>query len=120
MGTWWARGRGRVDRLRAGRGDGPGAGPGAWLTDGRGGVLLGLTLCGLLHLLQVPMNHLVRPALAYAGLTQWLYLAPAAWAAGRSGYPMVRRGLIVGGGVTLVINGIAYGIMYYLFFIPKG
>jgi hypothetical protein len=90
------------------------------MTRGRGGVLLGLALCGLLHLLQAPMNHLVRPALAYAGLTQWLYLAPAAWAAGRTGFPMVRRGLVMGGGATLLINAIAYGVMYYLFFIPKG
>lgn len=100
---------------------------GAWLSRGRGtvlsggrGVMMGLALCGLLHLLQLPMNHLVRPALAYAGLTQWLYLAPAAWAAGRAGYPTVRRGLLMGGAITLLLNVAAYGIMYYLFFVPKG
>lgn len=94
--------------------------PGTGL-NGVGGALLGLALSVLLHaLLAGPMNHLVRPALAYVGLTQWLYLTPAAWLAGRAGYPMVRRGLLLGGASTLLLNAVAYGIMFYLFFIPRG
>lgn len=92
---------------------------GTGLTGG-GGVLLGLAACLLLHLLQLPMSHLVRPALAYVGLTQWLYMAPAVWLAGRARYPMIRRGLLLGGAITLALNALAYGIMYYLFFVPKG
>ncbi|MDF2630702.1 MAG: hypothetical protein K0R39_4533 [Symbiobacteriaceae bacterium] len=87
---------------------------------GTGGVLIGVLLAVVLHLLQVLLKHaLPQPSLAYVGLSQWLYLVPAAWGADRIGYPMVRRGVLIAGLVGSGLNLIAYGVIYYLFFVPS-
>ncbi|HWI62914.1 MAG TPA: hypothetical protein VNT75_13795 [Symbiobacteriaceae bacterium] len=73
------------------------------------GVALGLAL----HVLQPGLRLLFPQSLVYIGLTQWIYLLPAVLL-----FPALRRGLFVAGALTFVVNAMAYGVMYWLFFVP--
>jgi hypothetical protein len=82
-------------------------------------ILLGIIAALLLHLLQLPIGLVVKPALAYIGLTQWLYMVPAILVARRAGQTALVTSLCLGGAVTFLLNAVAYGVAYYLFFVPR-
>lgn len=73
------------------------------------GLILGL----LLHALQLGLRLLLPQTVVYIGLTQWVYIGPALLL-----WPGLRRGLLIAGGLTFAVNAVAYGVMYWLFFVP--
>jgi hypothetical protein len=85
----------------------------------RGQVLAGVLLALLLHVLQVPIGLVVKPPLAYIGLTQWLYLIPAMNLARRKGYGALSHGVALAGAAVLLLNAAACAVVYYLFFVPR-
>jgi len=52
---------------------------------------------------------LVLPFLAFAGVTEWLYLGPAAWLFRRRGSHAVAKGILIGGAVVTLATGLCYG-----------
>jgi hypothetical protein len=54
---------------------------------------------------------LVLPFLAFIGLTQWVYLGPAAWLLRRRGTTAVAKGVVIGGGVVTLGSTLCYGGM---------
>jgi hypothetical protein len=68
-------------------------------------ILLGLGLTVALHLLQIPLA-LLSSGLAFVlvGFSQGLYMVPAFIVAGISKRPGVMIGLMIGAGLTLLLN----------------
>lgn len=79
----------------------------------RNSVLAGVTLGLSLHLVQVGLRFVLPQTVVYIGLTQWLYLVPVMLLC-----PGLRRGLLIAGALTFLVNAVAYGVMYWLFFVP--
>jgi len=52
---------------------------------------------------------LALPFLVLVGVTEWLYLAPAAWLFRRRGSPAVAKGIVIGGVVVTLASGLCYG-----------
>ena len=93
----------------------------------RGGrqVALGFGLAFLLHLLQIPLTlglwrlnvsiestfgSLVNFPFVFIGGTQLVYLIPAALIARLKGKPGLMKGLLIGGALTLLLNGLCFGL----------
>ena len=75
---------------------------------------LGLGLCLLLHLLQVPMMRLSRSmALWWIGVSQLVYIVPAILIAKRRGRPGIVKGLIVGASLTFLLNAACFGFFMF-------
>ena len=54
---------------------------------------------------------LVLPFLALIGITQWLYIAPAAWLLRRRGSTAVAKGVVICGGLVTLASTLCYGGM---------
>ncbi|HLN63802.1 MAG TPA: hypothetical protein VK464_19960 [Symbiobacteriaceae bacterium] len=80
-----------------------------------GGIILALVL----HLLQVPLRFAIHPSLAYVGLTQWLYLGPAALLARQTGRRLLMLGLVAGGVLTALLNAGAWVAAYFIYFVGR-
>jgi hypothetical protein len=93
-------------------------------------VLLGVGLALLLHLLQLPLAyglaHLglsIETALGvftnlsplFIGVTQLVYLVPAILIARAKGKRGLAKGLLIGGALTLLLNGLCYGYFFFGF-----
>jgi hypothetical protein len=91
--------------------------------EGRG-VAGGCLLSGLLHpvalvvigIIGTAMDRregslLVLPFLAFIGLTQWLYIGPAAWLLRSRGRTAIAKGVVIGGGLVTLASTLCYGGM---------
>ncbi len=91
-------------------------------------VLLGMLLTLLLHLIQLPLAgglgllvSLWRRNIGVVfymsplaiGVTQLIYLIPAILIARARGHRGLMKGLLIGGALTLLLNGLCFG--YFLF-----
>jgi hypothetical protein len=47
----------------------------------------------------------------YLGIAQWVYLLPAAWLFRRRGATGAAKGVLIGGGLTMLVNTLCYGLM---------
>jgi hypothetical protein len=54
---------------------------------------------------------LVLPFLALIGITQWIYIGPAAWLLRRRGSTAIAKGVVIGGGLMTLANTLCYGGM---------
>jgi hypothetical protein len=54
---------------------------------------------------------LVLPFLALIGITQWIYLGPAAWLFRRRGATAAAKGVVIGGGLVMLASTLCYGGM---------
>ncbi len=54
---------------------------------------------------------LVLPFLAFIGLTQWLYVGPAAWLLRWRGRMAIAKGVVIGGGLVTLASTLCYGGM---------
>jgi hypothetical protein len=52
---------------------------------------------------------LVLPFLAFTGVTEWIYLGPAAWLLRRRGSVAVAKGVVIGGALVTLLNTLCYG-----------
>ena len=88
------------------------------------GVALGVILCLCLHLAALIVVAIIGtaiggregalltlPFIAFVGLTQWIYLGPAAWLLRRRGARAVAMGVVITGGLVTLVNAIGYGGM---------
>ena len=57
---------------------------------------------------------LVLPFLAFLGVTQWLYIGPAAWLLRRRGSNATAKGVLVAGSLTTLANVLFYGVVFLL------
>jgi hypothetical protein len=91
--------------------------------EGRG-VAVGLVLSLLLHPLALVLVVIVGswidpregallfvPFLALIGLTEWIYLGPAAWLLRRRGSVAMAKGVVIGGGLVTLASTLGYGGM---------
>jgi hypothetical protein len=53
----------------------------------------------------------VLPFLAFIGLTQWIYIGPAAWLLRRRGANAVAKGVLIAGCLVMLTNTLCYGGM---------
>ena len=51
----------------------------------------------------------VLPFLAFIGLTQWIYIGPAAWWVRRLGSSAMAKGVVLGGCFVALVNTLCYG-----------
>jgi hypothetical protein len=88
------------------------------------GVARGALLSFLLHLVAfvvlgvvgtaIDRNEgvlLVLPFLTLIGLTQWIYLGPAAWLLRRRGSTAIAKGVVISGGLVTLASTLCYGGM---------
>ena len=54
---------------------------------------------------------LVLPFLAFIGLTQWIYIGPAAWLLRRRGSTAIAKGVVIAGGLVTLASTLCYGGM---------
>jgi hypothetical protein len=54
---------------------------------------------------------LVLPFLAFIGLTQWVYIGPAAWLLRRRGATAIAKGVVISGGLVTLASTLCYGGM---------
>jgi hypothetical protein len=91
-------------------------------------ILLGIGLAFLLHILQIPLagglGFLVsqwKPEIGVVfygsplaiGVTQLVYLVPAIVFALMKGKKGLVKGLLIGGALTLLLNGLCFGIIMF-------
>jgi hypothetical protein len=89
-----------------------------------GGVFAGM----LLHVVQVPFllccgflgieAGFLAPL--FIGVSQFAYVGPAVWLAGRKGQANAVRGLWIAAGITFLLNATCWGVGFALFsFTPR-
>jgi hypothetical protein len=54
---------------------------------------------------------LVLPFLAFIGVTQWIYIGPAAWLLWRRGSTAIAKGVVIGGSLVTLASTLCYGGM---------
>ena len=55
------------------------------------------------------MPYSVLPFLVLVGVTEWVYLGPAAWLFRRRGSNAVAKGILIGGALVTLATGVCYG-----------
>jgi len=101
----------RLEALKPARGEGR-------------GVALGVLLSLLLHPVAIIVIAIIGssiernegallavPFLALIGLTQWIYIGPAAWLLRRRGATAVAKGVVIAGGLVTLASTLCYGGM---------
>ena len=91
-------------------------------------VLFGIGLAFLLHLLQFPLagglgflvslwskdiGMVIYLSFMAIGLTQLVYMIPAILIARTRGKPGLVKGLLIGGALTLLLNGLCFGVFMF-------
>jgi hypothetical protein len=76
-------------------------------------VLKGLGLLLLLHLLQIPMSFFtVGISVFLIGVTQVVYVVPAAIISWKHGNRNVSKGVMIGAGITVLLNATCTAIVF--------
>ena len=88
-------------------------------------VAMGIGLAFLLHLIQIPLTlgmgrwdtsiegsfwAFIHLPFLFIGATQLVYLVPAALIARAKGKRGLMKGLLIGGALTLLLNGLCFGL----------
>lgn len=88
-------------------------------------VWLGILYCLLLHVAAAALIYgiisvadaetvtiLLLMALGFIGVTQVLYITPAAIIAKKKGRTGIMQGLLIGAGITFLLNAACYGLVF--------
>jgi hypothetical protein len=80
-----------------------------------GEVWRGLGLAFLLHLGQIPLGVISSGiSLILIGISQLLYLVPAIIIYSKKGRPDLVKGLLIGGGITFLLNAACTGLFFVM------
>ncbi len=74
-------------------------------------VWMGVVLCFLLHLSLVVLGPVGMVALAGVGIAQAIYVIPAFIIAKNKNEPNIAKGLLIGAGITFLLNATCFGIV---------
>ncbi len=77
----------------------------------RGSVWAGIGLLALLHLIQIPL--LFVAGIFWIGLSQLVYVVPAAIILMNKRRTATANGLWIGAGITFLINGACFGLLFW-------
>ena len=77
----------------------------------KGSIKAGIGLLCLLHLVQLVFLTEGLPALAFAGITQFLYVIPAIIVLGVKGRTRTLGGVLIGAGITFFVNAAVFGLL---------
>lgn len=79
-------------------------------------VFRGLGLLALLHVVLGWIATALFPVfLVVIGVAQLLYVLPAVWMAHRKKRTGIVQGMLIGAGLTLLLNAACFGIIAYIF-----
>lgn len=85
--------------------------PGRPQPGGSRDVWLGIGLAFLLHLGQIPLGVISTGiSIIFIGISQLLYLVPAIVVYSKKGRPGMVKGLLIGGGITFLLNAACTGL----------
>lgn len=78
----------------------------------RGSIGAGIGLLFLLHLLQFVFVFDAPEALFFMGITQFAYALPAAIVLAIQGRTRTMAGVLIGTGITILLNVLAFGVLW--------
>lgn len=78
----------------------------------KGSIGAGVGLLFLLHLIQLVFITGGVEALFFMGITQFIYVIPAAIVLAIKGRTRTLGGLLIGAGITFFLNGLVFGLLY--------